>query len=139
MGARIDFLLCMCGGAYVCLVLCVCYVLYICVCVFACVCVCVCVCVCMCVLCIICVFCALCRKINKWSMWITYLPSIQRHTALELVMYWKYQDPVDDVYYDVLLTIVDVQHGQYGINNFYRMQIIHEKVMNACKTCVECL
>ena len=41
-----------------------------------------------------------------------------------------YQDPVDDVYYDVLLTIVDVQSGQYGINNFYRMQIIHEKVMN---------
>jgi predicted DNA-binding WGR domain protein len=30
--------------------------------------------------------------------------------------------------FDVTLTKVDVHHGLYGINNFYRMQVIHNKV-----------
>lgn len=42
---------------------------------------------------------------------------------LELV-----KEGAEDGYYDVLLSIVDVQHGVWGINNFYKMQVIHDKV-----------
>eukprot|EP01125_Pyxidicula_operculata_P018546 TRINITY_DN6599_c0_g1_i3.p1 TRINITY_DN6599_c0_g1~~TRINITY_DN6599_c0_g1_i3.p1 ORF type:complete len:2657 (+),score=665.91 TRINITY_DN6599_c0_g1_i3:42-8012(+) len=34
----------------------------------------------------------------------------------------------DDLYYDVLLTKTDVKYGSHGVNNFYVMQIVHEKV-----------
>jgi glutathione synthase/RimK-type ligase-like ATP-grasp enzyme len=33
-----------------------------------------------------------------------------------------------DEIFDVALTKVDVQRGLYGINNFYKMQVIHDKV-----------
>jgi hypothetical protein len=30
--------------------------------------------------------------------------------------------------YDVTLTTVDVRYGTHGINNFYKMQVIHNKL-----------
>ncbi len=38
-----------------------------------------------------------------------------------------YKTP-EGVYYDLLMTKVDVKQGAYGLNNFYRMQILKDKV-----------
>lgn len=38
-----------------------------------------------------------------------------------------YQDD-DGVLYNVLLNKVDISHGAFGYNNYYRMQVLHESV-----------
>jgi len=38
-----------------------------------------------------------------------------------------YEDSEHNVVYDVLLTKTDVLQGRYGVNNFYKMQIIEQK------------
>ena len=34
----------------------------------------------------------------------------------------------DGVWYDVLLNKVDISHGAFGYNNYYRMQVLHETI-----------
>ncbi|XP_073244839.1 poly [ADP-ribose] polymerase tankyrase-like isoform X3 [Porites lutea] len=38
-----------------------------------------------------------------------------------------YVDPDTGVPYDILMSKVDVKYGMFGLNNFYKMQIIHHK------------
>ncbi|XP_038072455.1 poly [ADP-ribose] polymerase tankyrase-like isoform X2 [Patiria miniata] len=35
-------------------------------------------------------------------------------------------DEEQNIGYDIIMTIVEVQYGRYGLNNFYRMQLIHQ-------------
>ena len=72
--------------------------------------------------------CGLCNVLSIWWTAVQEKPKPLPDQCFEQHASSAVYSNDDGVWYDVLLNKVDISHGAFGYNNYYRMQVLHETV-----------